>query len=135
MFTCCHLPTFKHQNLTDSATSWLYSVGARGKRNLLPPDPRSQERGAPADCTVQTARPPGRVWRMLVCLCVHREIMKWLLKGLGQVNWQDRDGTTVKIVFKQSISQYLWYLGDTFLLFKDQSVVLASAHSVKKDHL
>jgi len=60
--------------------------------------------------------------------------MKWLAKGLGQMNCQDRGAPAINSVLKESISQYLWYLGDTFFLFKDQSMHLSSAHSVKKDH-
>lgn len=40
-------------------------------------------------------------------LLLRRGVMKWLLKGLGQVSWQDRDGPVLKIVFKQSVSHYL----------------------------
>lgn len=73
-------------------------------------------------------------WRVLVCLYAHAEVMKWLVKGLGQMNWQDRGAPAINTVSRESISQYLWYVGDTFLLLKDQSMLVASAHSVKKDH-
>lgn len=66
-------------------------------------------------------------------LCAHTEIMRWRVKGLGQMNWQDRGAPAINSVFKESISQYLWDLGDACLLFKEQSMLLASAHSVKKD--
>lgn len=46
--------------------------------------------------------PPGFVWRMLVCLCTHTEIMKWHVKGLGQMNWQDR-GALPLILFLRKV--------------------------------
>lgn len=68
-----------------------------------------------------------------MCLCAHTETMKRSVKGLGQMNWQERDAPAINTVFKEGISQYLWYLGDTFLFFKEQSLLLASTHSVRKD--
>lgn len=62
----------------------------------------------------------------LVCLCAHTEIMKWLVRGFGQVNWQDRGAPAIKAALKENISQYLWYLGDSFLLFTGQGMLLAS---------
>lgn len=61
-----------------------------------------------------------------MCLCAHIEVMKRLVKGFGQVNWQDRSAPAIEAVLKENILQYHWYLGDSFLLFKGQGVLLAS---------
>lgn len=60
-----------------------------------------------------------------MCLCAHTEIMKWLVRGFGQVNWWDRGAPAIEAVLKENISQYLWYLGDSFRLFKGQGMLLA----------
>lgn len=87
---------------------------------------------SPNPCTTQRA-----LQVLLEGACVpyaQAEVMKWLVKGLGQMNWQDRGAPAINTVSRESISQYLWYVGDTFLLLKDQSMLVASARSVKKDH-
>lgn len=83
-------------------------------------------------------RQPSRFWlEGVVCLCAHVEIMKWLVRGFGQVSWWDRGAPAIKAVLKENISQCLWYLGDSLLLFKGQGMLLASVKKAilsKKDH-
>lgn len=61
-----------------------------------------------------------------MCFCAHTEITKWLVRGFGQVNWRHRGARAIEVILRENALQYLWYLGDYFLLFKGQGMLLAS---------